>query len=396
MRRRRSSTALATDSMTPGDALRFFDPELALHERGVDLVRVLLDMEYECAPVVVAPDAEDVLFARLNYHRLVPQLRAAVESGRIVAETDRLQRNLESASMRQVVHGLQLESMLVDVGARFNDAGVEFRVLKGTATGHLDHVQPGLRQSADVDLLVRGDSGFRQASQILADSGFVGADLDIRLMDKGETWRLNDHYSIDLHRRLHTVGRPIPEDYWDKWESFTIGGHEFRAFDRGGRMAHAASHLAISYPNHRIMSSLLDLLLIARAADNLERRTATELLQATNVADVVRRITERAAVLCGADRVVVGVRGRHPLDFALRRAYDRPDLDKFDLKLAKTLGMPPRDRLRVLRNWASPSDEFLARGGYSSRWDRLWRVTRRRWGGESATHNEAGNSSEEQ
>jgi hypothetical protein len=83
-------------------------------------------------------------------------------------------------------------------------------------------------------------------------------------------------------------------------------------------------------------------------------------------------------VLVDDSGVVLGRRGSRPLDLALRKAYDRSDLDKMALKLAKTFGMPGADKLRVVRNWLSPSEEFLALGGYRSRWDRLSQVLRRR------------------
>ena len=95
----------------------------------------------------------------------------------------------------------------------------------------------------------------------------------------------------------------------------------------------------------------------------------------------MHRITRRAAVLIGDEGVIVGAPGSRPLDLALRRAYDRSDLDKVALKLAKTFGMPLADKVRVARNWVAPSDDFLAMGGYSSRWDRLAQVARRQWAG---------------
>ena len=39
--------------------------------------------------------------------------------------------------------------------AGLNAAGIEFRVLKGCATAHLDYPDPSLRLTSDVDLLVR-------------------------------------------------------------------------------------------------------------------------------------------------------------------------------------------------------------------------------------------------
>ncbi len=374
-----ASSAASAASAPPSDgALRFFDPELARFDRGVDLVRILLDPRSDAEPISVAAADETILFNRLAYHRLLPQLRVALDDARIEPETERLQLHVQRASTMQMLRGLQLERLLIDVGGRFDAHGIEFRVLKGTATGHLDHLQPGLRQSADIDLLLPDTTTFRSATEQLRSLGLSSPDAAVRLMDKGETWRLDEDLAVDLHVRLHTAGRPLPREWWTRSETFQIAGHEFSALDRSGRLAHAASHLALSYPNHRILSSLLDLLLLSRAASSRERMDSTRLLHALGVSDVVRRITQRAAVLIGDDTIVVGAPGHRPLDWFLRRAYDRPDLDKVALKVAKTFGMPWDERLRVFRNWVAPSEEFLETGGYRSPVDRVTSIVRRR------------------
>jgi hypothetical protein len=47
------------------------------------------------------------------------------------------------------------------------------------------------------------------------------------------------------------------------------------------------------------------------------------------------------------------------------------------IKLAKTYGMPWREKFGAIRGLVAPSDEFLAKGGYSSRTDRLVTLIRR-------------------
>jgi hypothetical protein len=183
--------------------------------------------------------------------------------------------------------------------------------------------------------------------------------------------------AVDVHTRPHTAGRALGEDWWVGSETFCVAGHEFRALERGGRMAHAASHYALSFPNHRILSSLLDLVTISRLASDFDRARASQFLADVAVSDIVHRITARTAPLAGDADVVLGRPGSRPLDRVLRRAYDRADLDKAALKLAKTFGMPAASKMRVLRNWVSPTDEFLRRGGYTSRGDRVTQVLRR-------------------
>jgi hypothetical protein len=267
--------------------------------------------------------------------------------------------------------------MLLEVGDLFDRSGIMFLVLKGVATGRLDHPRPERRQAADVDVLVRIDD-FDRAARVLAEARWVRPDAVSTLMDKGESWKAPNGVSLDLHTRPHTAGRALGEAWWERSDSFFVAGRPFRALERGGRLAHAASHYALSFPNHRILSSLLDLVTIGRLASAAERARAEEFLAEVGVSDLVHRITRRVAVLVGDERIVLGRPGSRPLDLALRKAYDRSDLDKVALKLAKTFGMPRPDKARVVRNWVAPSADFLAMGGYSSRWDRVLQVVRRR------------------
>lgn len=365
-------------TISSADALDFFDSDLQEFPDGVELVRLLV--AGACPPRPIQIDLgsrDDSLFARLAYHRLLPQTLSAISSGQLVA-TEGLDAVVSDLSTRLALDGLRLEHMLLQVGELFDGAGVEFLVLKGVATGRLDHAQPGLRQAADVDMLVHlGD--FDRAGRMLADAGFRRPDAVATLMDKGGSWKAPSGVSLDLHTRPHTAGRSLGDTWWERSDTFSIAGRPFRALERGGRMAHAASHYAVSFPNHRILSSLLDLVTISRLATDAERSRAGQFLAEVGVSDIVYRITRRAAVLVGDERVVLGRPGSRPLDLALRKAYDRRDLDKVAVKLAKTFGMPRADKMRVVRNWVAPSEDFLALGGYRSARDRWVQVMRRVW-----------------
>jgi len=378
--RRNSSRSSNEHELSPSEALSFLDPELVRLEHGPQLVRVLLDESYETDPIAIPEEDGQFLLERLMYHRLLPQLRGAIAAGRI-APSEELVQTVAQMETSLAITGLRLEHMLVQVGDLFSDSGVDFLVLKGLATGRLDRAQLGLRQAADVDVLVRSRD-FDRARSALAGAGFVLRDAAVRMMDKGETWAGPLGDSLDLHTRLHTAARPLGEEWWESSELLRVAGHDSRALNRGGRLAHAASHYALSYPNHRILSSLLDVVVISRLATTTNRDDAQRMLREMGVSDLVLRITTRAAALVCDPGVVLGRPGNRPLDVALRRAYNRPDLDKAALKLAKTFGMPHVDQMRVIRNWVSPSDVFLEAGGYASRLDRLTKIARRqhrRW-----------------
>lgn len=358
---------------SPSTALEFFDPTLGGLPQAADLVRLLLNGTH-ASTLVLDESYDDFVFSRLNYHRLLPQLNVAIRSGNLVVSGEFRQR-LDRALQRFAVHSLGLQRLLVDVGRILDTAGVEFLVLKGMSTAHLDHADPALRQAGDLDLLVRRAQR-EPAAKALASAGFTPPDAAGLLMDKGGSWTEPLGKKVDIHSRLHAAGGSLSERWWLESDGIAVAGHEFRALNRTGRMAHAASHLALTYPNHRILSSLLDLVVINRSSTSAERAAVRFFLDDMGVEDIVYRITTRAASLMDDTTIVLGSPGHRPLDWVLRQAYDRPDLDLVVLKLAKTLGMPPGDRLQVIRNWVAPSEEFLAAGGYSSAADRISKV----WG----------------
>jgi hypothetical protein len=339
---------------------------LAGLSRGVDLVRVLLDEGYETRLIGLDSDEQRLVFERVLYHRLHRQLALAIDTGRVGAES--LGEVLDESAMSLSMRRLSLEGLAVDVAGALSGAGVESLVLKGIATGRLDYHDPTLRHTTDVDLLVRpGD--FKQAVDLLAELGFTRRN-ELVLLDKGESWR-SEAGVVDLHTRPHSAGRFLSERWWSSSEILSIAGHELRALPRGGRLAHAASHFSVSYPNHRILSSLLDIQVIARVASDTDRSVAEEFLAEVGVSDLTARITGRAAVLIGDADVKLGRLSDRPRDLMLRRAYDRSDLDLVSVKLAKTFGMPWREKPGAVRSLLAPTESFLAEGGYKSRTQRL-------------------------
>ncbi|HAS11801.1 MAG TPA: hypothetical protein DCS55_14995, partial [Acidimicrobiaceae bacterium] len=147
-------------------------------------------------------------------------------------------RAVSGSSSQLAITALRLERMLVEVGQLLEEGGVEFVVLKGLATRHLDHLETWHRQSSDVDLLVRREQ-LPIAGTILRDAGYTAPDEAHVLMDKGESWRSPLGDGVDLHTRLHTAARPLPTRWWQTTERFETAGHRFLALNRAGRLAHA-------------------------------------------------------------------------------------------------------------------------------------------------------------
>ena len=99
---------------------------------------------------------------------------------------------------------LSLEQQLVAVASLLADAGIESRVLKGSAYAHLDYPDPALRSFIDLDLLFR-PSDIARAVAVLGVGRFHAhpsrATAGIRPpVRQGHDAARATGFEIDLHR----------------------------------------------------------------------------------------------------------------------------------------------------------------------------------------------------
>jgi hypothetical protein len=362
-------------ALTAAEALAVFDPALAGLDIGVDLIRAVVDPRPDRPPVLVTAREWPIALARLGFHRLIPQLASAARCGHVLLD-ETMSSTVDGIVAGITMQALQLEQLLVSVGDLLGREGIDFLVLKGLATSHLDFLHPEQRTAVDVDLLIRPED-LDRATLALTASGFDRPDEIRDLMDKGRTLKDKSGRHVDLHIRPHAPGRRLGSYWWETSDTFVLAGRTFSALSRGGRMAHAASHLALSWPSARRFSSALDLVVLVDHFQPADRVEAERFLADLAVEDIVNRITSLLSLVLGRTDVVVGARRRRPLDRLLRRAFDRADDDTAVMKIATIVGMPVRERLVVLRNWISPSSDYLERGGYASPVDRVLTVFRR-------------------
>ena len=99
--------------------------------------------------------AVDGLANLAEQHRVTGVVLAALDDGAATGVPAELIDDLADRHLRLLQQSLMAEADLVFVARLFQDAGIEFRVLKGCATAHLDYPDPALRLTSDVDLLVR-------------------------------------------------------------------------------------------------------------------------------------------------------------------------------------------------------------------------------------------------
>lgn len=174
--------------------------------------------------------------------------------------SDRLQISAEAeaqlfASQREaMLHCLSLERTLVDVSARFEAAGIDLLVLKGSALAHGAYPDPSWRPFGDLDILVSA-ADWAHACSILQGMGFA-RDLpeprpgfDLRF-GKAATHTGPGGVQIDLHRRLALgpFGLWIePDAMFEHTATFALGPRSLRRPNDSATFLHACIHAALGW-----------------------------------------------------------------------------------------------------------------------------------------------------
>ncbi|WP_158303030.1 nucleotidyltransferase family protein [Prauserella endophytica] len=240
------------------------------------------------------------LLAAAREHRVLGPLRQAVGEGRLPTR-DRQAADARALHRAGLLRVLSLEQALLSLVRLLGEAGIDSRVLKGSAVARLDYREPALRSFIDLDVLVRA-ADFERAVTTLGTAGLVrtlaepspGFD---RRFDKGTTLRHAAGYELDLHRTfvLGPWGRLVRlESLWDEGEAFELGGHQLRALSRRNRFLHACYHAALGDWPLRL-GSLRDIAEMLRWADpdgaailSIAREWGIQAVVAAAVADCTR------------------------------------------------------------------------------------------------------------
>lgn len=241
----------------------------------------------------LADDAWAALLTTAKANRVLGQLRAAVDTGRLPV-TDEQRRQARGAHRAVLMRVLSLEQHLVALHGVLD--GIDCRVLKGSAYAHLDYPEPALRSFIDLDLLFR-PADIERTVAVLADAGFTRTLAEPRpgfdrRFDKGTTLRGNG-FEIDLHRTF-VLGpwgvRVNLDELWDSGEEFTVGGRTLTALSAPNRFLHACYHAALGDWPLRL-GSLRDVAqLLPDTLDVLDRARAwgVQAVVAAAVADSTR------------------------------------------------------------------------------------------------------------
>jgi hypothetical protein len=141
------------------------------------------------------------------------------------------------------------------------------RVLKGLATGPLDHGDGARRDVGDVDVLVPADRLDVTIAKLLA-AGYrpqVTHPFRSSRLFHSETLVDPTGVEIDLHRRLaHPSSTTLA--MWDAGQDVVIQRRVFTALDPSWRYVHALVHQALNGETIRRLNGVLDLVRMASAS----------------------------------------------------------------------------------------------------------------------------------
>lgn len=322
------------------------------------------------------------VLSTVTHERITGLLAAAITDG-VFPVTPEQAAAADRAHRASMATAVLLERRLVRTAERFDAAGIEFRVLKGTAVAHLDFPDPALRSFGDNDLLVRSEQ-FDAAVAVLVAAGHhrkfpearPGFD---RRFSKGSCLVGPDGYELDLHRTL-AMGpfgvRIRLDDLWSATSAFTVGGRPFAALAPEVRFVHACVH-AVLGDNVVRLATLRDVAQLQEGRHYDAHRVRQ--VSAGWEADVV----VAAAVVLATS--VLGLEPSEPLG-KWARAYQPTDRDRRELALygtpeqtyaAKSFGairaIPrARDKLAFILGLAFPARTYRRgrREGPLRRWRR--------------------------
>lgn len=156
-------------------------------------------------------EEQESLLSWASRERLLPLLGNAAEAG-LDLDPD-IRRSLDDSIYREQQNALRFEAALLRTVVELESHGFDYRVLKGLAASRVVYPDPSLRQTGDVDLLVREDdfdAVCRLVERMGAESKFLPRFRDVYgvpVPGKAATFEYRG-VELDVHRRIEAgVGR---------------------------------------------------------------------------------------------------------------------------------------------------------------------------------------------
>jgi hypothetical protein len=249
------------------------------------------------APIALDDATFDALLAAAASEHVTGHLVSALSGGRLAANDEQVAQ-AGARHEQALATDLTLERVLASTSARFTEAGIRHRALKGPVLARTVYPDPSLRSFGDVDLLVAGDD-FDRAVELLASEGGAARYREPRRgftarYGKGVCVVTAGAIEIDLHRAF--VAGPFglaidPHDLFAAPEVLDIGGARVPAPSLEVRFLHACYHVALTNPR---LTALRDVAQIVMTTD-LDHERVLEIATRWRGRAVVQRALVRTA-----------------------------------------------------------------------------------------------------
>lgn len=225
-----------------------------MSESGSNLVAAVAAFglkDFRRGPCTVSEEKWGQFISSVSAERLTGLALAAVEQGAVVLAPAHID-ELRDRQLTAMLQALALERRLLDVAQAFEDAEIEYAVLKGPVLANDFYPDPAWRPFVDVDVLVRG-SDWRRACLVLAELGFERnlpepkPGFDERF-GKAALHRDADGLQLDLHRTL--VLGPFglwmdPGELFGQRASFRLGDRLLPRLDDSALLLNACMHASL-------------------------------------------------------------------------------------------------------------------------------------------------------
>lgn len=317
------------------------------------------------------------LLAEANAKRLTGLLWAAVQRGAFPV-TEEQEQDLQASQLEAMVAAVELEALLLDVLDLFDAAGIDSRVIKGSASAHLLYPDPALRPFGDVDILVPA-AAMTDACRTLAEAGRRRFPEPLPSYDrefgKGVSMVMPGSLEVDLHRTLS----PGPygllvhlDDLFVGVRTFPLGGREVPALGPDLQLLSACYHAVLGSAGPPL-TGLRDVVQILTTTEvggttlELARRWKGEAVLAKGILEAWAALcpTEEPELVAWARAHRPGARDRRWLRAASGPTRSSPRMALQGLEAIP--GLAPR--LRYMHAVIAPRDPANPR---RRRWRRGW------------------------
>jgi hypothetical protein len=237
------------------------DSRISLAARGVTAYGLPGGAPLPDTPLT--PPEWEAMIRKVRRHRIAGFLMRAVQEGSFAV--DQQQRRQAATIFKESrVYTISLQSRLLYVAGLLEQAGVDYRVLKGASLAALAYPDQALRSYGDIDILVR-PAQFEHTVELLEREGYQPALGWHRVghgHDKGTTLIADDGSSGDLHYiDLHYALARGPyrwlvpsADLFTEPQTFPLGTRRLPAMASPQQFLHVCLHARVGNTPPRLLS----------------------------------------------------------------------------------------------------------------------------------------------